>query len=102
MSKKNLDPKLVLLQEEIERVHSELKNYEPDSPEYAKVLKRLVVLHGLLPKKERLFSPDAILGLVSNLVLGGGILAFEKSHVITSKAFSWIKPLSTSTRSLGK
>lgn len=82
------------LENEIARVHSKLEKLEPNDAEYETVVKRLVILYGLTPKKEKLFSGDALLGAGVNLVSVLLILNFERLGVVTSKAFSWVKPRS--------
>lgn len=91
MFKKNQE-ELALLKTEIARVHSELEAMSADQDGYETVLNHLVTLYGLLPEKKRLFSGDAVLGAVSNLLGIGIVIGYERMHVITSKAFSWIRP----------
>ena len=97
MFKKNAEPSD--LEKEITRVFSELEGLGPDSPEYSRVLEKLVTLHELRPKKERNgVSADALLNACVNVLGIGAVLHHEKLNVITSKAFSWIKPLSTKAK----
>lgn len=87
------------LEKEITRVFSELAGSSADSPEYSRVLEKLVTLHELRPKKERNgVSADALLNAIVNVLGIGAVLHHEKLNVITSKAFSWIKPLSTKVK----
>lgn len=81
------------LQKEIARLFSEMEGMNPDDKEYQTRLEVVIKLAALAPKKERVVSGDAILGAGMNLFLTGAILHHEKLNVITSKAFSWIKPL---------
>lgn len=88
-----------LLEKEIARVHKVLEELDPNSKEYQDVLGRLVVLYHQKPKRETVFSGDALLGAAVNLLGLGAVLGHERAHVITSKAFSWIKPLGMKTKS---
>lgn len=92
-------PEISPLEKEIIRVHAVLEKLDPNSKEYQDVLGRLVVLYHQKPKREPVFSGDAILGAAVNLLGLGAVLGHERAHVITSKAFGWIKPLAMKTKS---
>lgn len=81
------------LEKEIARLYSEMEGMNPDDKEYQTRLEVVIKLTALTPKKDRVVSGDAVLGAGVNLLLTGAILHHEKLNVITSKAFSWIKPL---------
>ena len=84
--------KITPLEAEIARVLSELEGHSPDTKEYNEILDKYERLTKLLPKRERAVSGDAILGASVNLLGIGAVLGYEKFNVITSKAFTWIKP----------
>lgn len=78
------------------RLFSELKKWDVETEEYAKVLDRLSDLHEIKRRFEngsRRVSPDALVSAGASL---GGILLimnYERLHVISSKAIQLlIKP----------
>lgn len=74
---------------EIKSVLTELQNTDPLSPEYAILLNRLKELHNI--KKEQQFLWPHILQIAGNVLVGVGILAFEREHILTTKAVMFFK-----------
>ena len=85
-------PEPTSLETEIERVLDDMITHAPDSKEYKDILETYERLCELRPKKDKLVSGDAVLGAVVNLLGIGAVLGHERLNVITTKAFSWIKP----------
>lgn len=86
----NEDP----LQENIDALYEELRSLDSFGPEYDAVTTQLTKLHALKvqPTKERV-SKDTWALIAANF---GGILAivaYESTHVITSKALPFVKKL---------
>lgn len=81
------------LDEQINAVLGEMAEYGPDSPEYPELLTTLERLSELRRKDHPRFRPsaDAIVGALASV--GGIVLivAYEQRHVLSSKAFDWIK-----------
>lgn len=81
-------------QEEIVRLLDEMSGMSVEDVGYSDRLKTVVTLTELLPKKERKpVSADTIFSSIVNLISIGSVLHYEKLNVVTSKAFSWIKPV---------
>jgi hypothetical protein len=80
------------LDDAIEAAFEGLKDHHPSSDEYAAVMTQIGLLYNLrYPKKERnTVSKDALITVAGNLAGIVLILGFEKSHVITTKALSFI------------
>jgi hypothetical protein len=86
------------LKNELTRIHDELALAKPGSKEYAELLRQLKTLMEVInarPTRQTAFwkfldSPGGPL-LASNLFLGSGILLQERTGLITSKIFGWIR-----------
>jgi len=79
------------LEKEIESVLSIMKQYPPDSNEYTAMTKNLEVLYKAdSHKSERRVSPDTVVTVVGSLAGMVLIMIFERTEVITTKAFGWI------------
>lgn len=81
------------LKDEIERLLSDLENYDPSDDEYIKIVDRIIKLdsmnHTVVEKKE--LSKDAILGAVVSVLGILLVINTERVGAITSKAFSLIR-----------
>lgn len=76
----------------IAKLYSRMDSVDPESPEYRKCLVNLTRLHEMKNSNSssRRPSPDAILAAIASV---GGILvivAYEHSHVLTSKGLGFI------------
>lgn len=80
------------LDEAIDEVLLSMRMYSPDTDEYAKMLTQLERLYKLRsPKKEsKSVSPDVLVNAIASVTGIGMILGFEKAHVVTSKALSFV------------
>lgn len=80
------------LDEEIDSLHDRLKLVQPDQPEYKTIVENLKVLYEVRGiKNPNQLSSDAILSAATYF---GGILLvlyFERTGVVTSKAFSFLR-----------
>lgn len=82
---------LNLLDEEIERLVTTLKGTDPTDENYVKVSDNLKVLCAAREmKNDRTISTEMIVGVAANLLGLLIVLNFEKTGVITSKAFSML------------
>lgn len=79
------------LQKEIDRLLSEMENLDPASEEYKVMAANLAMIYKLqeTDKPDRI-SKDALLAAGVTLSVALLVLYFEKSNVVTSKAFSYI------------
>lgn len=82
---------LTRLEEEIDSVLVQMGSFTADSPEYAKMLTQLEKLYKCMPVKApppvRMDTIVTVLGNIVGIVM---ILGFEHTHVITSKALSFV------------
>lgn len=81
------------LEETIETLLLEMSLTESTSDEFGKLLDRLEKLHKMkaVEKDSRnRVSPDAILTVGANLAGIVLILGFERAHIVTSKALSFV------------
>lgn len=77
--------------QEIENVLTQLKNIPANTEEYATAVKNLETLcKASTSRQERKLSADTIVTVVANLLGIGLVLGYEQSHVVTSKALSFI------------
>ena len=72
---------------EIFRIVDELSYLDPMTEEYDKTLARLRELFAISNKKTRRFTGDAMLSVVAQLVSVLIVVGYERTHVITTKAF---------------
>jgi hypothetical protein len=82
----------VKLDEVIERITQEMDKVGPYSPEYPKLighLQRIVTLRNQ-ERGDRRISPDVVITAVANLLGIGIIVAYERMHVMTSKAVGFV------------
>lgn len=88
----NLKPKgLKAIDEEIERLSNQLKSINPVDDDYIVVAERLKILCEAREKKNSSdISSEAILSAAVSLIGLLVVLNFEKTGVITSKAFTLI------------
>lgn len=87
-------PEDTALDAAIERATLELKNVSPVSDEYAKITKQLSKLHALkqAEKPERV-SKDTLALIAANLLGIAIIVSHERTHVIATKAGSFVQKL---------
>lgn len=82
------------LDEAIESVLSEMAGPSADSEEYAKMVDQLVKLHAMKTLEGRpRISPDVKATILANLAGILVIVGHERTHIVTSKALSFIKKL---------
>lgn len=77
----------------ITSAYSKLENLDPDSKEYARIIKQIEKLETIRSrknKKDRLFSPDTLLLVGANLLGILLVLNYEKADVVTSKAMGLV------------
>jgi hypothetical protein len=86
------------------RVYEQLQKLEPTSKEYDVLLGRLNQIVNIRKGQLEAFPPppptglsalinnQAIVGLVRDLAVTGAVLYHERTHVITSRVFAFVKP----------
>jgi hypothetical protein len=81
------------LNQVIDRVLSDMIEVGPDAPEYPQLRKELSKLYALRDKikSKKRVSPDTLLLVGGNLLGIVIIVAYEHTHVITTKALTFIK-----------
>ena len=87
-----LKPEPSGLDEAIADVLAEMKGFTADQPEFAKMVKQLERLYKIKSshgRPSRMSLSDA-LPVIGNLAGILAILSFERTHVITSKALSFV------------
>lgn len=93
MLKKKTQNKPTPLEEAIESVLTSMKRTDPESEEYGLLVDRLDKLHKMKvsDKDPRTrVSADTLLIVGANLAGIALILGFEKAHIVTSKALSFV------------
>lgn len=80
------------IDEAITSLLSEMAGYDPHTDEYAKMVDQLDKLYKMkvLNKDENRVSKDTLLAVGANLLGIVLILGYERAHVVTSKALSFI------------
>lgn len=79
------------LEEAIDMVESKLKDAQPETPEFGLLVNRLEQLYTMKPnKKAQRVSTDVLVTVAGNLAGIVLILGFERAHVMTSKALSFV------------
>lgn len=81
-------PEPTALETVLENAISELAGHDPDSDEYAKILKQIETIHGMTTsdKKKPSIDPNTALVVAGNLVGVIAVISYERLHVIGSKA----------------
>jgi hypothetical protein len=83
-----------LLNETIDRVMSDMKNEDPNSEKYTIMVDQLVKLYALKNEnRSRRVSPDTLATIMANLLGIGIIVGHERTHIVTSKALTFIRKL---------
>lgn len=80
------------INEAIDAVLSEMAGFSSYDDEYAKMVEQLDKLHQIKSynKDTNRVSKDALVAAVANILGIGMILGYEKAHVVTSKALSFV------------
>lgn len=82
------------LEKAIDDVLREMSDLNADSDEYAKMNDQLVKLHAMKTTESRpRVSPDTLATIAANLAGIFVIVGHERTHIITSKALSFILKL---------
>lgn len=83
-----------LLNETIDRIMLDMKTEDPDSEKFATAADQLVKLYALKNEnRSRRVSPDTLATIVANLLGIGIIVGHERTHIVTSKALTFIRKL---------
>jgi hypothetical protein len=84
----------VKLNETIERVLQELATEDSHTEKYAAMTDQLTKLYAIRNEnRSRRVSPDTLATIAANLFGIGIIIGHERTHIITSKAFGFIRKL---------
>jgi hypothetical protein len=79
------------LDEVIDAALEELKTLKTTDPEYTKTMDRVKELYALKEKNTpKRVSPDAMAAVIGNLAITVLVLNYERAHVVTTKAFSFL------------
>ena len=79
------------LEEVIDAVQDVLLKTDPTSAEFATIVKQLSKLHKIRSsKKVDRVSMDTLLAVAGNLAGIVAILGYERTHIVTSKALSFV------------
>ena len=78
---------------ELDRLYGELKLHDPETDEYATIMRRIQELSNLnksehKPDEKKKLDPNTIIVVAANLLGIVAILAYEHVHPVASKAFS--------------
>jgi hypothetical protein len=87
---KNIFRRQSKLDEPIDRVLDDMKVFDPDSPEYEKLLGHLERLKKLRLEESALPSGDTWAIVLGNLAGILTIVAYEQNHVMVSKALGML------------
>lgn len=83
-----------LLNETIDRVMLEMKTEDANTEKYAQMTDQLVKLYALKNEnRSRRVSPDTLATIAANLLGIGIIVGHERTHIVTSKALTFIRKL---------
>lgn len=93
MFQKKEDPVTKLLDDNIVELLELLKVTASDDPDYAKTRKELEKLYALRDASPETVNPNTLLLVGGNLAGILMIIGFEKSHVMTSKALTFLGKL---------
>lgn len=78
------------IMQEIEYLHEELDNYDRASQEYSNIIKQIEVLYKLDKEVKFVIDPNTALVVGANILGILMILGYERAHVVTSKALSFV------------
>lgn len=73
------------LDEEIDRLLSNMSEKDASTLEYSKMADQLVKLYSLKPKSKRV-SADTLAVVLGNLVVTAIIVGYERAHIMTTRA----------------
>jgi len=83
-----------LLAETIERVMQDMKDEDPHSEKFGTMTAQLTELYKIRNEnRSRRVSPDTLATIVANLLGIGIIVGHERTHIVTSKALTFIRKL---------
>ena len=83
-----------LLNEILERVMQDMKGEDPNTEKYAQMREQLTELYKIRNEnRSRRVSPDTLATIGANLLGIGIIVGHERTHIVTSKALSFIRKL---------
>ena len=83
-----------LLTETIDRVMLDMKDEDPNTEKFALMTDQLVKLYALKHEnRARRISPDTLATIGANLLGIGIIVGHERTHIVTSKALTFIRKL---------
>jgi hypothetical protein len=78
------------LQKTLDEALLELRTYDIGDEQYPKALALVERLHKLSPPKAEPLSPNTMLLVAGNLLGIALILGYERTHIVTSKALSFV------------
>lgn len=93
-----LQRKETALDEAIDAVTGSLFLHEPDTKEYSATLAQLERLYALKTNSRRGVSPDTLAIVMGNLAGILIIVNFERLHLNASKAYSYLKQVTPTTK----
>ena len=83
-----------LLTDTIERVMQDMKNEDPHTEKFGLMTAQLTELYKIRNEnRSRRVSPDTLATIVANLLGIGIIVGHERTHIVTSKALTFIRKL---------
>lgn len=82
------------LEDAMNEIYSEMKGFTADSDEYCKMTDQLLKLHSMqtVDRSHRV-SPDTIATISANVIGIALILHYERIHVVTSRALTFVMKL---------
>lgn len=91
---KKVNPNDALLEETITQVLEALKGEEPETDKYAQMSTQLERLYTIRNEtRSRRVSPDTLATIIANLLGIGIIVGHERTHIVTSKALSFVRKI---------
>lgn len=83
-----------LLTEAIRRVMKDMEAADPQTDQYARMREQLTELYKIKNEnRSRRVSPDTLATIGANLLGIGIIVGHERTHIVTSKALTFIRKL---------
>jgi DNA-directed RNA polymerase subunit F len=78
------------LNEPIEQILEEMRQFSPETPEYREAVNHLERLMKLKNESSRRVSPDMMALLIGNFAITMAVLKYERFDVITTKAQNFL------------